>query len=83
MHFFDDSFATSPEPTIVALRAFTEPVILIAGGADKGTDYSSLAEEILKSTVKVVILIGRMGPVIREAIKQRAEKDKAPPAVTG
>ena len=79
VHFFDDSFATSPEPTIVALRAFTEPVILIAGGADKGTDYSGLAEEILKSTVKVVILIGRMGPVIREAIKQRAEKTKRRP----
>lgn len=68
IQYFDDSFATSPDPTIVALRAFKEPVVLIAGGADKGADFTSLAEEILKSSVKTVILIGKMGPVIKEAI---------------
>ncbi|HBR34920.1 MAG TPA: hypothetical protein DD734_09815, partial [Firmicutes bacterium] len=30
VQYFDDSFATAPEPTIVALRAFQEPLILIA-----------------------------------------------------
>ena len=37
VQFFDDSFATAPDPTMVALKAFTEPIVLIAGGADKGT----------------------------------------------
>ncbi len=76
VQYFDDSFATSPEPTIVALRAFQEPVILIAGGADKGTDYTGLAETILHSSVKAVVLIGKMGPVIGAAIRQAAEKMK-------
>lgn len=74
VQFFDDSFATAPDPTIVALRAFTEPVILIAGGADKGADFTGLGEEIMKNTVKAVILIGLMGPKIRFAIEQAAAK---------
>ncbi|HBG15925.1 MAG TPA: UDP-N-acetylmuramoyl-L-alanine--D-glutamate ligase [Firmicutes bacterium] len=72
VQYFDDSFATSPDPTIVALHAFKEPIILIAGGADKGTDYTGLAKEILQSSVKAVVLIGKMGPVIREAIMNAA-----------
>lgn len=74
IHFFDDSFATAPDPTIVALKAFTEPIVLIAGGADKGSDYTALGEEIIKSTVKAVILIGTMGPKIGAAISQAAER---------
>lgn len=74
IHFFDDSFATAPAPTIVALKAFTEPIVLIAGGADKGNDYTVLGEEIIKSTVKAVILIGTMGPKIAAAISQAAER---------
>ncbi len=70
IQFFDDSFATAPDPTIVALKAFTEPIILIAGGADKGHDYTGLGEEIVKSAVKTVVLIGTMGPKIGEAIRQ-------------
>lgn len=74
IHFFDDSFATAPDPTIVALKAFTEPIVLIAGGADKGNDYTALGEAIIKSTVKAVVLIGTMGPKIGAAISQAAER---------
>ncbi|MGE5606829.1 MAG: UDP-N-acetylmuramoyl-L-alanine--D-glutamate ligase [Bacteroidota bacterium] len=74
IQFFDDSFATAPDPTIVALKAFTEPIVLIAGGADKGSDYTSLGEEIVKSSVKTAVLIGTMGPKIGTAISQAAER---------
>ncbi len=70
IQFFDDSFATAPDPTIVALKAFTEPIVLIAGGADKGTNYTILGEEIIKSSVKTLVLIGSMGPKIGEAARQ-------------
>lgn len=80
IQFFDDSFATAPDPTIVALRAFTEPIVLIAGGADKGADFTALGEEIVKNTVKAVVLIGVMGPKIRTAIEEAAVKlDRKPP----
>lgn len=78
VQFYDDSFATAPDPTIVALKAFTEPIVLIAGGADKGADYTVLGEEIVKSTVKTVVLIGSMGPKIGDAIKQAGIRLGAP-----
>lgn len=78
VQFFDDSFATAPDPTMVALRAFTEPLILIAGGADKGANFTVLGEEIIKTTVKTVVLIGLMGPKIRAAIEQAAVKLSRP-----
>ncbi len=74
IQFFDDSFATAPDPTIVALRAFTESVTLIAGGADKGANFSSLGEEIVKSSVKTVVLIGITGPKIGMSIEQAASR---------
>lgn len=72
IQFFDDSFATAPDPTIVALKAFTEPIVLIAGGADKGSDFSKLAQEILSSSVTAVILIGVTGPKIGRLIQEIA-----------
>lgn len=78
VQFFDDSFATAPDPTIVALRAFTEPIVLIAGGADKGADFTQLAEEIMQRNVTSVILIGVTGPKIGDAIRNTAAKSGRP-----
>lgn len=84
VQYFDDSFATAPEPTIVALRAFQEPLILIAGGVDKGANYLPLAQEILDSSVKAVVLIGKMAPVLRQIIaKLGREQGKTPLLVEG
>ena len=67
--YFDDSFATTPESAITALHAFTEPVILLAGGADKGSDFTILAEEI-KARVKNLILFEGVGtPALRRSVE--------------
>lgn len=83
--YFDDSFATAPDPTIVALRAFREPVVLIAGGADKGADYSALADEVVSRPVRAVVLVGVTGPAIGEAIKAAARRSggRVPALVPG
>ncbi len=78
IQFFDDSFATAPDPTIVAIKAFTEPIVLIAGGADKGADYSQLAAEILLGNVTAVILIGVTGPKIGAALETIAARSQRP-----
>jgi UDP-N-acetylmuramoylalanine--D-glutamate ligase len=78
VQFFDDSFATAPDPTIVALKAFSEPIVLIAGGADKGADFSVLAEEILRRKVTAVILIGVTGPKIGNALREMAVSCRRP-----
>ena len=43
VRFVNDSQGTQPDAVIAALRAFPAPVVLIAGGRDKGVDLSELA----------------------------------------
>ena len=56
--YYDDSKGTNVGATIAALENFHEPVILIAGGLDKGGSYAPLAEPVQKH-VKQLILIGQ------------------------
>ena len=64
---YNDSIATSPERTVVALEALERPCILIAGGSDKGLGYATLGAEIDR-LAKHVLLIGDTGAKIAEAI---------------
>lgn len=66
--FYNDSFSTTPETTIAAIKSFKKPIVLIAGGSDKGSDYTQLGQEIAKSTVKTLILIGQMAESIKQAV---------------
>jgi UDP-N-acetylmuramoylalanine--D-glutamate ligase len=66
--FYNDSFSTTPEATIAAVKSFKKPIVLIAGGSDKGADYQQLGEEINKSTVKTLILIGQVADQIKKAV---------------
>lgn len=59
--FYNDSFATAPDSTIVAIRSFDQPIILILGGSPKGANFSELISEIKTSTVKTIICIGIEG----------------------
>ncbi len=45
--FIDDGLATAPLPTLAALEVFaTEPLVLVAGGFDRGVDYHELAVKL-------------------------------------
>ena len=66
--FYNDSFSTTPETTIAAIASFKKPLVLIAGGSDKGSDYTHLGEKISQSAVKTLILIGLMADKIRQAV---------------
>lgn len=70
--FYNDSFATGPQPTIAAIKSFLEPTTLILGGSDKGLDYEDLRNEIEKrDNVKNLILIGQIGEKIGGGIKNK------------
>jgi UDP-N-acetylmuramoylalanine--D-glutamate ligase len=43
VRWYDDSKATNVGATVKSLESFTEPVVLLAGGVDKGGDYAPLA----------------------------------------
>jgi len=74
--FYNDSFSTTPETAIAAIRAFKEPIILIAGGSEKGSDYTELGKEITHSSVKCLILIGQMAERIKKAALEEGYKGK-------
>ena len=48
--YVDDSKATNPGAVIAALRTFDRPIVLIAGGKSKGTEFAELGEVISSRT---------------------------------
>jgi UDP-N-acetylmuramoylalanine--D-glutamate ligase len=65
--YVDDSKATNVGATVAALDGLAAPAILIAGGDGKGQDFSPLLPAVAR-WCKAVMLIGRDGPQVREAI---------------
>lgn len=57
IEFINDSKATNVNSTWYALESMTNPVIWIAGGTDKGNDYSEL-DELVKHKVKALVCLG-------------------------
>lgn len=68
--FYNDSKATTPEAAVLALDAFRAPVVLLAGGYDKGIDLSLLAGEIVKKRIKAVALLGQTAEKLKWHLRQ-------------
>jgi len=66
--FINDSKATTVDSAIWALKNINSPVILIAGGRDKGLDYKTIIDSARKK-VKLAILIGEAKGKIRQALE--------------
>ena len=67
--FYNDSKATNPEASLVAINSFNNcNVALIAGGRDKMTDLSEFCEAI-KKHINTVILIGEATDRFEESLK--------------
>ncbi len=68
--YYNDTFATTPESTMIALNSFNAPIILIAGGAEKKSDFKKLAKVIKKKAVFVILLNGKATPRLKKEIKK-------------
>lgn len=67
--FYNDSKATNPEASLVAIRSFeNQNVVLIAGGRDKNTDLKEF-DEACKKHINTVILIGEATERFEENLK--------------
>jgi len=69
--YYDDSFGTTPETAIVALKSFDQPKVMILGGYDKGLPFDAMTDEVVKSNVRHAILIGDTAPAIETLLKDR------------
>jgi len=58
VRFYNDTTSTTPASTQAALAALEGPILLIAGGADKGLDFAELSPVVAQRTHGVVLLNG-------------------------
>jgi UDP-N-acetylmuramoylalanine--D-glutamate ligase len=68
VRFVNDSQGTQPDAVVAALRAFDPPVVLIAGGRDKGIDLSALGPVVAERAAAAVV-IGESGPALAELFR--------------
>jgi UDP-N-acetylmuramoylalanine--D-glutamate ligase len=61
VRFINDSKATNPDSVAKAIVSFDRPLIVLMGGLDKGTDFSSLADD-LKSRARALVFTGKAAP---------------------
>jgi UDP-N-acetylmuramoylalanine--D-glutamate ligase len=68
VRFVNDSQGTQPDAVIAALRAFDPPIVLIAGGRDKGVDLTELAA-IAAERAAAAVVIGESGPLLAKLFR--------------
>lgn len=65
--FYNDSKATNILATKAAISAFDDPIVLLAGGLDRGNDFDELIPYLHK--VKAIVVFGQTANKISEAAK--------------
>lgn len=72
VRYYNSSIDSSPNRTINTLKVF-DKVVLITGGKDKGIPYDEIGESLAAKT-KHIVLIGKTGPIIKEALDKYTAK---------
>jgi UDP-N-acetylmuramoylalanine--D-glutamate ligase len=67
--WYNDSKATSPAEAVAALATLAAPIVLIAGGSDKGIPFDPMAP-LVAQKVKALVLTGPTAPKIAEAVRR-------------
>ena len=74
VQWINDSIATAPERALAALNAFSEPLILLAGGRDKAMEWDVWAQTVTQR-VKSVILFGDLADMLAEKLADHHHPD--------
>lgn len=73
--YYNDSKATNAEAAIRAITSFSNPVVLIAGGLDRGTDFAELIPVFAKH-VKAVVTLGQAADKLAAAAEKAGIKQR-------
>ena len=77
--FYNDALATIPEATLAAIEALGRRVeTIMLGGFERNITFRNLAEKVLKSKIKTVILFPTTGEKIWREILRQAHGKKLP-----
>ncbi|MDP3046679.1 MAG: UDP-N-acetylmuramoyl-L-alanine--D-glutamate ligase [Chloroflexota bacterium] len=78
VRYYDDTTATTPDATIAALEAFAggAPIVLIAGGSDKGLAFDHVAQAIAQRVKSVVLLGGAGTEKLESALRVQRAGDR-------
>ncbi|HEX3032175.1 MAG TPA: UDP-N-acetylmuramoyl-L-alanine--D-glutamate ligase [Bacillota bacterium] len=66
VRYINDSKGTNPDASIKALEAYREPIVLIAGGYDKGSDFTEFAEKMV-GRVRSLVVVGQVAEKVAQA----------------
>jgi UDP-N-acetylmuramoylalanine--D-glutamate ligase len=67
--YVNDSIATAPERVVAALNSYDEPIVLLAGGADKKLPWNEMVALALRKT-RHIVAFGRDGDIVVDLVKQ-------------
>lgn len=75
VRYYDDNFSSATPATEVAVKAFDAPVVLIAGGFDRGLDYAEFTKYLkCQENLKKVLLIGQIKGRLTEGLGNLSEE---------
>ena len=67
--YINDSKGTNPDASIKALEAYDEPIVLLAGGRNKGSDFTEFAQRV-KEKARSLVILGECRDEIRAAVEK-------------
>jgi len=70
--YYDDLNSTTPQATAAALDSLDAPIVLIAGGDDKGLDFGALADRVAAKARRLILLPGPGSERIAAAVSARS-----------
>ena len=78
--WYNDSKATSPGMSVTAMKGFTEPLVVLAGGRDKDLPWDEFARQAGRQTRKV-IAFGEAGELVAAALRAEAVSHEVVPGL--
>ncbi len=70
VRYINDTTATNPAAALAALSSFDAPLVLIAGGADKGLEFGALPRRIVERVRVLVLLDGSATPRLEREVRE-------------